>query len=146
MANYTCKIRTNYFHVKDEEAFRALMARVYGEEAPIRVFEDTDEQGRPVFGFGCHGGIAGVKNAHCDEDDDVDDSAYDEFIDELKKLITEDDAIIIMESGHENLRYVQGLAHVITHDEERWLDIRKLAVQAAKDMLQNPDYTTKCDY
>ena len=146
MANYTCKIRTNYFHVKDEEAFRALMARVYGEEAPIRVFEDTDEQGRPVFGFGCNGGIAGVKNAHCDEDDDVDDSAYDEFIDELKKLITEDDAIIIMESGHENLRYVQGLAHVITHDEERWLDIRKLAVQAAKDMLQNPNYTTKCDY
>ena len=146
MANYTCKIRTNYFHVKDEEAFRALMARVYGEEAPIRVFEDTDEQGRPVFGFGCNGGIAGVKNAHCDADDDVDDSAYDEFIDELKKLITEDDAIIIMESGHENLRYVQGLAHVITHDEERWLDIRKLAVQAAKDMLQNPDYTTKCDY
>ena len=146
MANYTCKIRTNYFHVKDEKAFRALMARLYGEEAPIRVFEDTDEQGRPVFGFGCNGGIAGVKNAHCDEDDDVDDSAYDEFIDELKKLITEDDAIIIMESGHENLRYVQGLAHVITHDEERWLDIRKLAVQAAKDMLQNPDYTTKCDY
>lgn len=146
MANYTCKIRTNYFHVKDEDAFRALMARVYGEEAPIRVFEDTDKQGRPVFGFGCNGGIAGVKNAHCDEDDDVDDSAYDEFIDELKKLIAEDDAIIIMESGHENLRYVQGLAHIITHDEERWLDIKKLAVHAAQDMLQNPNYNTKCEY
>ena len=146
MANYTCKIRTNYFHVKDEEAFRALMARVYGEESTVQLFEDTDENGKPVFGFGCNGGIAGVKNAKCDDDDDVDESAYDEFIDELKKCIAEDDAIIIMEVGHENLRYVQGLVHVITYDEERWLDMHKLAIQTAQDMLQNPDYKTKCEY
>ena len=30
MANYCCTIRTNYFHVKDEDAFRQMMSRVYG--------------------------------------------------------------------------------------------------------------------
>lgn len=146
MANYTCKIRTNYFHVKDEEAFRALMARVYGEESTVQLFEDTDENGKPVFGFGCNGGIAGVKNAMCDEDDDVDETAYDEFIDELKKLVAEDDAIIILESGHENLRYITGQAHIITSTEERFLDITKIAAQQAALMLQNPNYSTKCEY
>lgn len=146
MANYNCTIRTNYFHVKDEDAFKALMARVYGEEDAVQLFEDKDEQGRPVFGFGSYGGIAGVKNAMCDEDDDLDESAYDEFIDELKKLVAEDDAIIILESGNEKLRYITGQAHIITSTEERFLDITKIAAQQAALMLQNPNYTTKCEY
>ena len=146
MANYNCTIRTNYFHVKDEEAFRALMSCVYGSESPVEVFESTDQHGCPVFGFGSYGAIAGVKNAMCDEDDDVDESAYDEFIDELKKLIADDDAIIILEAGHEKLRYITGQAHIITKDEERFIDINKLAAYTASLMLQNSDYTTKCEY
>lgn len=146
MANYNCTIRTNYFRVKDEDAFRVLMARVYGEEGGVMLFEQKDKSGNPLFGFGSYGGIAGVKNAMCDEDDDVDETAYDEFIDELKKLVAEDDAIIILESGHENLRYITGQAHIITSTEERFLDITKIAAQQAALMLQNPNYSTKCEY
>lgn len=146
MANYNCTIRTNYFHVKDEEAFRALMSRVYGSENPVEVFEDTDKHGCPVFGFGSYGGIAGVKNAMCDENEDLDESAYDEFIDELKKLIADDDAIIILEAGHEKMRYITGQAHIITSKEEQFLDITTIATQQAALMLQNPNYMTKCEY
>lgn len=146
MANYECTIRTNYFHVNDIGAFKALMARVYGQENSVMLLENTDEHGRPVFGFGCNGGIAGLKNAQCDDDDDVNDSAYDEFIDELKKCIAEDDACIIFEAGAEKLRYVIGTAHVITAHEERWISLQNAAIETAKLMLGNPNFATKCDY
>lgn len=146
MANYECTIRTNYFHVTDEEAFKALMCRVYGTERPVNVFTDTDANGVTVFGFGTKGAIAGLKNAKCDDDDEFDESAYDEFIDELKKLIAKDDACIIFEVGNEKLRYLTGAAHIITHDEERFINIRDIAVKTAALMLQNPHFTTKCEY
>jgi hypothetical protein len=146
MANYECTIRTNYFHVTDEEAFKALMCRVYGTERPVNVFTDTDANGATVFGFGTYGAIAGLKNAQCDDDDDVDESAYDEFIDELKKCIAEDDACIIFEAGAEKLRYVIGTAHVITAHEERWINLQNAAIETAKLMLGNPNFATKCDY
>lgn len=32
MADYACVLRSNYFHVKDEESFRAFMNTVSGED------------------------------------------------------------------------------------------------------------------
>jgi hypothetical protein len=146
MANYECTIRTNYFHVTDEEAFKALMCRVYGTGRPVNVFTNTDANGVTVFGFGTYGAIAGLKNAQCDDDDEFDESAYDEFIDELKKLIAPDDACIIFEVGYENLRYLTGAAYIITNNEERFINIRDVAIKTASLMLQNPNFSTKCEY
>lgn len=42
MANYLCSVRTNYFHVKDEDEFRELMSRVYGSEDNIDLWQKTD--------------------------------------------------------------------------------------------------------
>lgn len=69
MANYCCTIRTNYFHVKDETKFRSLMEQVYGSEDTIEVWEKRDDGGSTMFGFGCYGGIAGIRDT--DEDDDL---------------------------------------------------------------------------
>lgn len=41
MANYLCSVRTNYFHVKDEDEFRELMSRVYGSEDNIDLWQKT---------------------------------------------------------------------------------------------------------
>lgn len=38
MANYECTVRTNYFHVKDEEAFRKLVEGIVSEYG-IKLFE-----------------------------------------------------------------------------------------------------------
>ena len=38
MSNYCCTIRTNYFRVKDDEAFREFMGRVQGDEDSIEIF------------------------------------------------------------------------------------------------------------
>ena len=146
MANYCCTIRTNYFRVKDEAEFRELMSRAYGTEDSIELWEGTDPQGNKVFGFGLEGSIAGVKNAQCDGDDDLDETAYDEFIDGLQRCVADDDAIIIMEAGYEKLCYVVGAATIITSKDYEHMSITDLAMGKAAEMLGAPAWTTTCDY
>lgn len=143
MANYYCTIRTNYFHVKDEEKFRALMDRVYGTEDDVKLFESHDKNGNPVFGFGTYGAIAGVRDSEYEEDDET---SYDEYIDGLQECVADDDAIIILESGSEKLRYVIGAATIITSSDYYSLDITFLASEKAAEMLGNPNWQTKCEY
>ena len=142
MANYCCTLRTNYFHVKDADAFRAFMAQVYGAEDAIVLWEEKDCNGDLTFGFGTHGGIGGLHNS----EDDADAAAYDEFINGLQEHIADDDAVIILEAGHEKLCYVVGDATVVTGQSVKHLGIMHLAVACGKDMLNNPGWTTKCEY
>lgn len=141
-------IRTNYFRVKDEESFRNLMARVYGCEDTVDFWPAKDKDGNTVFGFGCYGGISGVRNAEEDEDGDVEETSYDEFLDGLQKCVAEDDAIIILESGNEKLRYVTGYATIITSKDIQTLDLTTMAKETAATMLNNPEseWTTVCEY
>lgn len=141
MANYCCTIRSNYFHVKDDEAFRALMDRVYGCEDSVELWEERDKDGRTVFGFGAYGGISGLRDLDGDNDD-----SYDDFIDRLQESVADDDAIIILESGNEKMRYVVGSATIITSTECRNMDITDLATKQASEMLNNPSWKTQCEY
>ena len=144
MANYCCTIRTNYFHVKDDENFRALMNRVYGCEDSVELWEEKDENGRTVFGFGVYGGISGFRDP---DDDDVDDDlSYDIFIDKLQASVADDDAIIILESGNEKMRYVIGSAIIITNSGYEYMEITDFAVKKAAEMLHNPSWKTRCEY
>lgn len=69
MADCNCAIRTNYFSVKDEDTFRRLMDRVYGEDK-IDIIEDIDPSGIKKFGFCTLGAIQGLRNAIEDEEGD----------------------------------------------------------------------------
>lgn len=146
MANYCCTIRTNYFHVKDEEKFRALMDRAYGCEDSIELWKKRDANGNTVFGFGVYGGISGLRSAGADEDDDYDESSYDEFLDGLQECVADDDAIIILEAGNEKMRYIIGAATIITSSKFAYLDIADLAKQKACEFLCNPSWQTQCTY
>ena len=144
MANYCCTIRTNYFHVKDAEEFRRFMSHVQGNEDSVNLWEETDDAGKLVFGFGVYGSIIGYVE---DEDEDYDsDNAYDAFIAGLQQHVSENDAIIIFEAGNEKKCYVVGSALVITSSATEYLDIRKLAVEKAAELLKNPTYTTQTEY
>lgn len=158
MASCYCTIRTNYFQVADENAFRELMKHVQGTEDKVKVFE-REEDGVKLFGFGCGSDIAGLDEeyfmrAHgidpdgdvvLDEDDFM-EGRYDVFTDCLQKLIAKDDAVIILEASSEKLRYVNGLATIITQDRVEHLDINRLAIGRAAEMLNNPDWNTKLEY
>ena len=142
MANYECTVRTNYFRVKDPDAFREYMDHVSGAEDQIRVW--NEEGGR--FGFGCYGGIAGIPTEDNGSDDYDPEWDYDAFINGLREHVADNDAIIILEVGNEKLRYLCGQATIITSKEIKFLDMETLAVRSARDMLENPEYTTKCEY
>lgn len=142
MANYNCCVRTNYFHVKDPDAFRSFMCRVYGTEDDVELWEVKDHDGNLVFGFGTNGGISGL----CDVDEEDNDDSYDLFIDGLQEHLCDDDAAIILEVGHEKLRYIVGSATVVTKKHCEYLDIRSLATAKAAELLGNPQWTTQCDY
>ena len=158
MANYCYSVRTNYFRVKDETGFLELMNHVQGNEDTIDVFE-KDVYGETYFGFGCYGGISGVdedyylqahgidpeNDADYDEDD-FEDSRYDLFVSRLREIVAEDDAIIIQESGNENLRYLIGSAHIITKSCEKYLSINEVAKREAAQLLGNPNWTTSMEY
>lgn len=60
--------------------------------------------------------------------------------------VTEDDVILIFESGNEKLRYVVGSVAVITSKEYEYRDITDVGVELAKQMLNNPYYKTRCNY
>lgn len=146
MATYHCAIRTNYFHVKDPELFRQFMARVYGADGTVELWEEQDTSGQITFAFGSNGGISGLRNAAEDTLETANESAYDEFVCGLQQHIQENDAVIILESGREKLCYLVGTAEIITSTSCDHLDISDLAQNHAASMLGNPAWQTKLDY
>ena len=61
-------------------------------------------------------------------------------------LVAEDDAIIILESGNEKLRYLMGSALVITSTGADYMEIDAIAAKRAAEMLGHPGWQTKTCY
>ena len=127
MSEYICTVRSNYFHVKDPTSFRSFMGRVYGSVDRIFLWQEQDAEGRPIFGFGSYGAI-------------------DEFIRGLQEHVAENDAVILMETGHEKLCYVTGAATILTSGGQEYLSLAEMAAKRASEMLENPGWSTQCDY
>lgn len=140
MASYECAIRTNYFHVTDEIAFKEFMEKVVCSEDDLNIFEMSDEKGETIYGFGCCSSIMGIATEGEDE------YSYDEFVDGLQKIIESNDAIIIFEAGHEKLRSMGMYADIITSKDHDTLDLSRMAVESAKNMLKNPNWETRYTY
>lgn len=138
MANYCCTIRTNYFKVKNEEQFRAIIEKTEGE-GDIEVWEVKDSDGNKRFGFGLYGSIFGLTEYGHEND-------YDNFIQALQYCVADDDAILIFESGNEKLRYVVGIATVITSNKVEYLDMEHIACRKAAELLNNGKWETQCSY
>lgn len=139
MANYCCATRTNYFKVKNEKKFLDFMNNVQGSEDNIQIWT-KELNGIKYFAFGCYGGIAGWNDT---DDEDYDwDNAYDFFVDGLGRLVADDDAIIIFESGNEKLRYLRGDAMIITNTGTVYVNINDVATRKASELLANPKWST----
>lgn len=143
MANCECTVRTNYFHVKDEEAFRKLVEGIVSDDR-IWLFEENDPEGEKLFGFGSYSSLRGIRKDSAEDDDEYDKEKV--LYQKLQSCVAEDDAVIILTSGNEELRYVTGDAVCITHDKIEYLDLIRLAVAKAAEMLNNPLYSTVCEY
>lgn len=131
MASYVCAIRTNYFRVTEEEKFRNLIDEFLS--GSCEVFTRTDVNSNKLVGFGSD------ENINWPEDETG-------FFSGLQECLAEDDSIIVLEVGHEKLRYLIGAATIITRSSIETIDLTSLAISKAAEMLGNPDYTTCCEY
>lgn len=136
MANYYAYVRTNYFHVNDVEDFKKFIATISSSEGyKVELFEEKDKSGTPIFGFGCQG-----------QPSFPNDESYEGIIEVLAGFVSDDDAIIITEVGHEKLNYLVGEARIITSKETQHIAISDLAIKTARKMLNKPDWETKNEY
>lgn len=142
MADFIGCARTNYFKVKDMDAFKAILSRIVSEDE-IEFF--TSDENPELVGFGCSAPIYGILPKDCKREEDV-DTNMDELAAELQNVVADDDAIIITEVGHEKLNYVAGGAYIITSKDFQYRNIQNIAIQTAQEMLGCPMWETEYNY
>lgn len=117
MANYECHSRTSYFRPTDPEKLKELVRKIPGAE----LFENEDMPGE--YAFGAEGPLGDY-----DEGEDVLST-----FEALSQLLPEEESVIVLEAGHEKLRYVSCLAWVITKDNVDFMNLSSMAVDKARE-------------
>ena len=142
MANYMAVSRTNYFRVTDEEKYEELVSKLWCEDE-VEDLSYREKDGTLYHGFGGCGSI----DYYPDSEDGVcdGDSDFDGFIAELQKILPEDEAFMLFESGYEKLRYVTGWTIVVTREHIEGMNIQRWAVNKAREIL-GEDFETRTDY
>jgi len=67
-------------------------------------------------------------------------------IDGLQSFLAEGDAIIISQAGAEKLRYVVGLAEIITKNDYKVVTIKDESMRVARELLGNAEWATRNEY
>ena len=99
MANWIGSARTNYFRVKDGDAFKA-----WAKAASLVVFEEDGRFG--VYSEDEYGGWPEIVF-----DDDATDAHRDFYIThELAQHVADGEIVVCLEAGAEKLRYITGSA------------------------------------
>lgn len=135
MANYTCTSRTNYFRVTDEDAYAKLFANLISDD-PIEDMSETRD-GVLYHAFGCFSPVDFQVND--------DENNMDTFARMLQQILPENEAFILLEAGNEKLRYIVGMATIITKTTIKCLSLEDIALETCRNILGN-DFTTKMSY
>lgn len=149
MANYNGVSRTNYFQVTDEERYAHLFKGITGSEDEVLSFDKETPDGTVLHGFGAYGGLLwSPAKADGEEDwEDYDDTdSFDTFLTELQKILPDGEAFVLMETGHEKLRYLTGYFTVATNKDVRYGDLTTLAREQARTMLNDKDWRLNIEY
>jgi hypothetical protein len=137
MANYYGRTRSNYFQVKNKEAFRAFLER-FGNA--VELIEDERDKNR--LGFLAEEGLPSsyAPDGSGEEPRDAD------FVDELAGHLADQEVAIVMETGCEKMRYLVGFAIAINNKKERReIDLAKI-YDLAKQLTRKPKRITRAEY
>lgn len=128
MANFYGNARTNYFRVKDVEAFKSWVWST-GE---VRVLERIAPDGAEFFGFASECPDSGCfPNARYDEE--LGDNEEIDWAEELSQHLVEGEVAVMMECGAEKLRYLSGWSRAIYSDgRDVWVSMDDIYAKAAK--------------
>ncbi len=109
MANYYETARTNYFRVKDVDAFKAWMDTVPG----CTLYEGPEKNGTFCVLFDEEGYPSVRYNEDAEDVDGADPYEEFDFVEELAPHLADGSVAVVVGSGAEKLRYVTGWAMAV---------------------------------
>ena len=134
MANYYGAARTNYFTVRDANAFQA-----WADKRGFRVITDKDGEVGILPGDASDDGTLNTWG----EDSETGDFEKVDILGEIASHLVKGSVAILMESGAEKLRYIVGRAEAINSDgKRREITLEQIYKQAAKLGTS----VTQCEY
>ena len=117
MANYYATARSNYFAVKDEQAFREWAGHL-----GLTVLEPDpgNKTANGIRRFGIASGSDGDSGSWPDStyDEDADEINEIDLAEQLAAHLADDEVAVLMEVSHENLRFVAGTAVAVNNRGE----------------------------
>ena len=78
--------------------------------------------------------------------DDIPLTDSEEFLSEMQAILPDGEAVVIEEMGHEKLRYLSGVAYIITKHDNDCIDFDTFIRKKVHDMTQNNAYECELDY
>lgn len=108
MANYYEKARTNYFKVKDADAFQKYLENFNSIDLVVQ-----EKTGKYALIFDEEVGVPTSYYDENDEDVEVD------FIDDVSKHLTDDSILVLQAIGNEKMRYLTGYAIAVNSKGEQ---------------------------
>ncbi len=145
MANSIDKVRTNYIRFTDTATFAAFEQIVskacVNEDDHLEIHTKPTDDGEIYAMFCAHSCILGYSDNS--EDPDYD---YDAFIYDLQTIIPDGEALLIYGVGFEKLRYLYGECDIVTNKEWKHVSLENAALDTAKLLLNDPDWTTQSSY
>ena len=137
MANYQGTSRTNYFRVTDEAKYQELYNNLCANDTIDDLTKEKD--GTIYHGFGSYSGIDYKIN------EDGSEMNFDKFLEELQKILPDDEAFVYFEAGHEKLKYITGYCIVVTNKTITNESITDWAERTCKSLLGD-NYNTEFNY
>lgn len=133
MANYISQTRSNYFAVKDEQAFREDIAK-----CNVELLTYNREDGQTLFGFMDDESGDGMDTWFAwsadDEDEDSTELTWGEF---FQKHLADGWVAIITSIGHEKYRYLNGEATAYNNKgEEKFVSLDSI-LQLGAELGEN---------
>jgi len=132
MANYYANCRSNYFKVKDNDAFEVAMDEIPG----IDVIKTAGENSYCILGDDPDG--AGWPSWF---DDDNGDEHEIDLPHMVADHLADEEVAIFMESGAEKLRYITGYAVAINNKHETRVVTLNNIYDLAKELTDSPVIT-----
>lgn len=141
MADYIGRFRTNYFRVKDDQAFRDWMHGFVDANAGAH-FQTVmkAEKGVSTHMFGAETDLSDIRVPGCPEPNEDADGIPKELILGIQSHLMPGDACVIIEVGYERLAELHGGLTVITEHEIRKASLSQIARTMVRDMLADPGW------
>jgi len=138
MANYYATCRTNYFKVKNKDAFLADM-----EDIPNIIVDSDDGENFYILGDDPDGGGWPFITF----DDDTGKDIEIDIVGSVAKHLADDAVAIFMEVGNEKARYVIGCAIAVNNKgEQEIINLSDIYDIAKRKLTSNPEGVTVAEY